>query len=406
MSLSNIIKIVKNIEFGTLYIKPAFIFQDEDGAVKLQFEADTNSALAYLYDNLCKMMGLTWNYDSPYNDYDAYTNCAMHASGDRAAFGCGPEGTGNGGFCPQMTLAYRVAFQSEDHAAAFFDRGNDYVDYWRSIYPSGVAVGTSKFCSGGGCLGLFLNRFDLYQVFSPNLGGTWVEYNGATFAPTLSPAPSSAGGCDNPKNRHLDKCFQKLHHRSASAVAWNSLGAVGQLSVFLVTFMSVTLSLSIFLARARKKRKRGESYMGFLIRDLTSKKKKRKKKLVKKSKKKKKRRTKNKDLEQDMLGAGMPPMPKRSRSKSKSRRSKSRTRSSSKSKRSKSRSSSRRPDDGTKTRSSSKHRSRSSSKRRQDDGAERPRSSSSRRSRSSSRRRSESQSRHEAPDEDTRRQLV
>ena len=405
MSLSNIIKVVKSINFGTLYIKPAFIFQDEDGAVKLQFEADTSSALAYLYDNLCKMMGLTWNYDSPYNDYDAYTNCAMHASGDRASFGCGPEGTGNGGFCPQMTLAYRVAFQSEDYAAAFFDRGNDYVDYWRQLYPSGVAVGTSKFCSGGGCLGLFLNRYDLYQVFSPDLGGTWVEYNGATFAPTISPAPSSAGGCDNPKNRHLDKCFQKLHHRSSSAVAWDSLGPVGQLSVFLVTFMSVSLSLSIFLARARKKRRRGESYMGFLIRDMTSKRKKRKKKLVKKSKKKKKRKTKNKDLEQDMLGGGVPPIPKRARSKSKNRRSKSRPRDSSK-KRSKSRSSSRRPDEKTKKRSGSRQRSRSSSTR-HNDGAEGHRSSSSRRrSRSSSRRRSESQSRRDAHDEDTRRQLV
>ena len=75
MALSNIIKVVKNINFGTLYIKPAFIFQDEDGAVKLQFEADASSALGYLYNNLCKMLGLSWNYDSPYNDYGVYTNC-------------------------------------------------------------------------------------------------------------------------------------------------------------------------------------------------------------------------------------------------------------------------------------------------------------------------------------------
>ena len=133
MSLSNIIKVVKSIEFGTLYIKPAFVFQDEDSAVKLQFEADSNSALGYLYDNLCKMLGLSWNYESPYNDYGLYTNCAMHASGDRASYGCGPDNGNVGGFCPQMTIGYRVQFQSEDLAAEFFDRGHNYVDYWCSL---------------------------------------------------------------------------------------------------------------------------------------------------------------------------------------------------------------------------------------------------------------------------------
>ena len=41
MSLSDMIKIARNIDFGTLYIKPAFVFVDGDGHVKLQFEADT-----------------------------------------------------------------------------------------------------------------------------------------------------------------------------------------------------------------------------------------------------------------------------------------------------------------------------------------------------------------------------
>ena len=139
------IKIAKKIDFGTLYIKPAFIFQDDDGSIKVQFEADSNSALAYLYDNLCAMIGITWNYNSPSNDLDVYTNCAIHAAGDRAKYGCGPENANTGGFCPQMTLAYRVAFQSEDHAEAFLYRANLYVDYWRKLYPLGVAVGTDRF---------------------------------------------------------------------------------------------------------------------------------------------------------------------------------------------------------------------------------------------------------------------
>jgi len=385
------------------------LFQDEDGSVKLQFEADSSSALGYLYDNLCKMLGLSWNYDSPYNKYDVYTNCAMHAAGDRAKYGCGPGNANSGGFCPQMTVGYRVEFQSEDAAADFFARGNNYVDYWRAKYPSGVAVGTDKFCSGGGCLGLFLNRYDLYQVFKPEMGGSWVEYNGATYAPTISPAPTADGGCDNPHNRHLDKCFRKMNPRRAPSVAWESLGPVGQLSVFLVSFMAITLSTSIFLARARKKRRRGESYMGFLMRDMTSRKKRRKKKL-------RKRRTKNKELEEGMLDSGdkssRPP-----RSKSKTRRSRSKPRDGGSSRRS----SSKRGDESSR-RSSSRHRphSRSSSKRRDEESSSRRPSSSRSRSRSrresSSKRessRSRSRSRRERdskkdyePEDMSRRQLV
>jgi len=417
IALSDIISIVKSIDFGTLYIKPAFLFQDEDGAVKLQFESDSSSALAYLYNNLCITLGLSWNYETPVNDYGKYTNCAMHAAGDRATYGCGPDNANSGGFCPQMTLAYDVDFQSEDLAVAFITKGNVVVDYWRSLYPSGVAVGTDKFCPDGGCLGLYLNRYDLYQVFRPDLGGSWIEYNGGTFAPTISPAPSAEGGCDNKLNRHLDKCFKKTHKRSGSSIAWESLGAVGQLSVFLVSFMAVTLSLSIFLARARKSRKRGESYMGFMVRDLTTRKKRRKKK---KLRKKKRRKMKNKDLNKDMLssapgadggdGSYMPPpvhpSSKRARSKSKSRRSRSKSRAkdasgsvkdsaSTRSKRSSSKrrsskasasTSGRTEEGGEKRRSSSKKRSSS-----------RPTSSRRSRSRSSRRDRSSSRSRRSEP---------
>lgn len=243
----------------------------------------------------------------------------MHAAGDRAKYGCGPDGTGSGGFCPQMALAYAPRFASEDYAAAFLYRANNYVDYWRKLYPSGVAVGTSDFCANtGGCLGLFLNRLDLYEVFKPDLGGAWVEYNGASMPPTYSPAPTWRGGCDDPHNFFLDKCVRKRYKPKPSAVAWDALGSVGQMSVMLVLFMAITLSVSIFLARARKKRRRGESYLGFFFRDLTR-------------KRKKKRRKTGKGLDERMLpevssrrsrSAGR----RTTRSKSTNRRSKSSSR--------------------------------------------------------------------------------
>ena len=303
MSLGDMIKVARKIDFGTLYIKPAFVFVDGNGHVKLQFEADPNSALAYLYNNLAKELGITWNYESPYNTLGVYTSCSMHAANDRAKYGCGPENSNSGGFCPQMTLAYSPRFKSEQYAAAYLDRCNNYVDYWRSLYPSGVAVGTSTFCPNGGCLGLFLNRYDLYEVFKPDLGGSWVEYNGASMPPTFSPAPTWKGGCDEPHNFHLEKCFRKRYKPKASAVAWDALGSVGQFSVMLVVFMAVTLSISIFLARARKKRRRGESYLGFFFRDLS------------RRKRKKRKRRGPKELEESML-----PESSSRRSKSSSRR--------------------------------------------------------------------------------------
>lgn len=319
MTLSDIIKVVKNIDFGTLYIKPAFVFIDSDGHAKLQFEADPTSAMAYLYDSLCKELGISWNYKSPSNTLGVYSNCAMHAAGDRATYGCGPENSNTGGFCPQMTLAYSPRFSSEDAAAAYLSRSNNYVDYWRSLYPSGVAVGSSTFCPKGGCLALFLNRLDVYEVFKPDLGGTWVQYNGASMPPTFSPAPTWKGGCDEPHNVFLDKCVRKRYKPKPSAVAWDALGSVGQISVMLVVFMAVTLSISIFLARARKKRRRGESYLGFFFRDLTRKKRGRRKK-------------KNSTLEESML-----PDSASRRSKS-SRRNGSRSRASSRSSKRRSRS--------------------------------------------------------------------
>jgi len=274
MSLQNMIKLMKIIDFGVLYLKPAFVYIDSYGHVKLQFEADATSALGYLYNALSSAIGITWNYHDPSNSLDVYTNCAMHAAGDKAQYGCGPANSNTGGFCPQMTLAYSVSFQSEDLAASYLSKCNDYVDYWRKLYPSGVAVGTQKFCKEGGCLGLFLNRMDLYQVFKPNLGGSWVEYGDSTMSPTVSPAPTWPGGCDEPHNFHLDRCMIKNDiHRKTSAVIWDSFGTVGQFSILLVSFMATTLTISIFLARARRRQRKGESYIEFFIRDMRRKRK-------------------------------------------------------------------------------------------------------------------------------------
>lgn len=366
------IKIGKNIDFGTLYIKPAFVFVDDDGHVKLQFEMDPTSALAYLYDNLCKELGIAWNYDTPYNSLGVYTNCAMHAAGDRAKYGCGPAGSGQGGFCPQMTVAYSPRFQSEDHAAAYLENCNNYVDYWRSMYPSGVAVGTSNFCPSGGCLGLFLNRYDLFNVFKPDLGGSWVEYGESTLPPTTSPAPTWHGGCDEPHNFHLDRCFRKRTRPKATAVVWDSLGSVGQFTLFLLVFMSVTLAVSIFLSRARKRRRKGESYMAFLMRDSRRKSGK---------KKKKKRKLKgNADLEEAMLSGEEGSRSRRSRSKSRSRsqsRSRSKSRSSRKEKgeqddKSTTSGRSSRSKSRSKSRSRSKSKSRGSPSRGKDNGETEP----------------------------------
>jgi len=324
ISLSDLIKVVKNIQFGNLYIKPAFVFVDDNGHLKMQFEADSNSAMGYLYDNLCKELGISWNYNSPSNSYGLYTNCAMHAAGDRATYGCGPDSDNTGGFCPQMTMAYSVRFQSEDAAAAYLEKANNYVNYWRSLYPSGVAVGTQYFCPNGGCLGLFLNRYDLYSVFKPDLGGSWVEYNGASMAPTFSPAPTWDGGCSEPHNFHLDKCFQRRSRPKVSAVAWDSLGKVGQASVFLISFMAVTLAFSLFVARARKKRRSGESYLAFFMRDTFKLKKKKKSSRKKKKSLRRKLKGLNKDLESGFLD-DRSRRSKSSRARSRSSRSKSKS---------------------------------------------------------------------------------
>jgi len=296
--LSSIIKITKQVDFGNLYIKPAFVFIDDYGHIRLQFEADADSALGYLYTNLCKMMGIPWNNAFPSNTIETYTHCSMHAANDNGNMGCGPGNKNTGGFCPQMVIAYSVRFQSDDLAAEYLAVCNTYVDYWRRIYPSGVAVGTSSFCKDGGCLGLFLNRFDLYQVFKPDLAGSWVSYNGGTLTPTISPAPTWKGGCHNKKNLVLDRCYKITHKQHNSG--WETLGPFGQFSILLTTFMTSTLFMSVFLTRARKKKKKGESLLKFFVRDL-KKSLKRKKKSKSKGKSKSVAKSSKKDSKKDAL---------------------------------------------------------------------------------------------------------
>ena len=190
-----------------------------------------------------------------------------------------------------MTLAYRVGFQSDDHAVAYFDMVNSYVDFWRQKFPSGVAVGTSEFCPDGGCLGLFLNRYDLYNVYKPDLGGSWVEYNGGTFAPTISPAPTFEGGCKNPANKYLDRCFRKNNKgKNFLRAVWRGVGAIGHFAFLLMLFMSATLTVSLLLAKAKKKKKKRETYLQYFARALKKRAKKMKKLKSKKSKKKSKKK--------------------------------------------------------------------------------------------------------------------
>jgi len=263
MALSNMIKVLKKIKFGSLYIKPAFVFIDSNGHLKLQFEADESSALGYLYNNLCSSLGIKWNQRYPANDYRLYTSCSMHAAGDRATYGCSPSASNarkqfSGGFCPQMTLAYSPKFSSEQAKAAYLTMANNYVDYWRSLYPSGVATGTNKFCSNsnGGCLGLFLNRLDLFYVFAPNLGGGWLEMG--SFPPTHSPAPTYDGGCSDQRNSHLARCSHSSSRNSVSrsdiaSLRWNSFGNLGHALLLSLAGMVAIIAVAFLISFTRER---------------------------------------------------------------------------------------------------------------------------------------------------------
>jgi len=187
----------------------------------------------------------------------------MHAAGDRAIYGCSPAASNarkqfSGGFCPQMTLAYSPKFSSEQAKAAYLTMANNYVDYWRSLYPSGVATGTNKFCSNsnGGCLGLFLNRLDLFYVFAPNLGGGWLEMG--SFPPTHSPAPTYDGGCSDQRNSHLARCSHSSSRNSVSrsdiaSLRWNSFGNLGHALLLSLAGMVAIIAVAFLISFTRER---------------------------------------------------------------------------------------------------------------------------------------------------------
>jgi len=78
--------------------------------------------------------------------------------------------------------------------------------------------------------------------------------------------------------------------------------------------MSLTLAASIFLARARRRRKKGESYFSFWLRDLQSD--------TRKIKSRRRRISSDPELEEDILGE----QNKRSRRRSRGRSRRSRSR--------------------------------------------------------------------------------
>jgi len=100
---------------------------------------------------------------------------------------------------------------------------------------------------------------DLYYVFAPDLSGAWVQFNGNSIAPTSSPAPTYAGGCDDPRNFHLDKCFKMQYTKKSSSKAvtyWSSLGRVGQLSFIAMCSMTTFMIAALIISRIRKQKRR------------------------------------------------------------------------------------------------------------------------------------------------------
>ena len=93
-------------------------FNDINGSEKHKFDADPNYGLRYLYDSLCKALGLSWNYDPPSNTLRHYTNCVMRAAGDRAMYNCVPNNSNISEFCPQMMISYSITFKGDRHSTA------------------------------------------------------------------------------------------------------------------------------------------------------------------------------------------------------------------------------------------------------------------------------------------------
>jgi hypothetical protein len=67
----------------------------------------------------------------------------------------------------------------------------------------------------------------------------------------------------------VSRCFHVHNKRAFKTHGWKNIGPIGQACLVLVTVMASTLPLSIFLARARRRKRKGESYFGFFLRDFS-----------------------------------------------------------------------------------------------------------------------------------------
>jgi hypothetical protein len=254
IGLEKLITILEQINFSSLLLKPAFMYVDSNGNIKLQFEADASSALGTLYDSLCSALG-TPDYGNnvyPYNDLGVYSSCTSSLASDRASYGCGAtssEGSeGTGFFCPYATLAYKAQFMTDDLKGQYLTKCNTYIDEWRSKYPNGVALGTSNFCSSGGCLALFLNRFSVYYGFKPELKGSFKHHiplgGGTSFS------SDGEGGL-------FDKRF--------GTAAQFALTVLSQVALLGLGLMMLSMTALIGLKKWRRNRRKGFTTWGMIF---------------------------------------------------------------------------------------------------------------------------------------------
>jgi len=95
-------------------------------------------------------------------------------------------------------------------------------------------------------------------VLAPDLSGAWVAFNGNAGTPTHSPAPTYAGGCEDPRNLHLDKCFKMKYGAPMSSVRtfWINMNKIGQLSIISLSVMSVVFTVAFMIVRIRRRQRR------------------------------------------------------------------------------------------------------------------------------------------------------
>ena len=254
ISTKNLVAILSNLYFDPLYIKPAFVYVTSQGHVRLQFEADSTTALGALYDKLCSQLGVMdlQTGKTAWNSEGAYTSCSFHLASDTAANGCSAKGYGSSSshFCPYMSLGYKMQFASNNAQSSFLYKVNAVVDKWRSKYPNGVLVGSDNFCPAGGCFGLLLGRSIVFYGFNPKNGGAFKI--GAKWYPTAAATTTSN---------------DKLAEIASSEVVWATtdddskhpihkvISVLGNMVVFGVGLMVVAVAAATVVKKVRRRRK-------------------------------------------------------------------------------------------------------------------------------------------------------